>query len=71
LYRKLVASDAIPELGLAFAILTAVRSQEARGARWDEIDFEAGVRIVPLSRMNPHRRPRRERHQVDAGLLLG
>ena len=31
----------VPELCLAFAILTAARSQEARGARWDEFDFKA------------------------------
>ena len=41
LYRKLIATDAIPELCLAFTILTAMRIQEARGARWDEIDLKA------------------------------
>ena len=31
--------------------LTAVRAAEARGARWDEIDLEAGVWTIPASRM--------------------
>jgi integrase len=60
LYRKLVATDAIPELCLAFAITTATRSQEARGARWDEIDFGAKHWTVPVERMKrkrPHRVP--------------
>src|SRR5262249_13853121 len=30
LYRKLIATDAVPELALAFTMLTAVRSAEAR-----------------------------------------
>ena len=58
LYRKLIATDAIPELCLAFTILTAVRSQEARGARWGEIDLKAGVWIVPPSRMKRSREHR-------------
>jgi hypothetical protein len=33
LYARLAASDGIPELCLAFVMLTAVRSAEARGAR--------------------------------------
>ena len=62
--RKLVATDAIPELCLAFTILTAARSQEARGARWDEIDLKAGVWTIPPSRMKrsrQHRVPLSER----------
>ena len=60
LFRKLIATDQIPELGLAFTVLTAVRSQESRGARWDEIDFTQKVWIVPPDRMKrrrPHRVP--------------
>src|SRR4029077_2865647 len=60
LYQKLIASDAIPESCLALLVLTAVRSQEARGARWDEIDFGTGVWTVPGERMKrskPHRVP--------------
>jgi integrase len=58
LYRKLIATDAIPERCLAFTILTAVRSQEARGARWDEFDLKAGIWTVPPSRMKRTREHR-------------
>jgi integrase len=58
LYQRLTAADAIPELCLAFAILTATRSQEARGARWDEIDLKAKLWIVPPSRMKRSREHR-------------
>jgi len=36
-------------------ILTAVRSQEARGARWSEIDFDKGLWTVPAERMKAGR----------------
>ena len=36
---------------LEFAILTAARSGEVRGATWDEIDLEAGTWTVPAGRM--------------------
>jgi integrase len=36
---------------LEFAILTAARSGEARGATWDEIDLEAKVWTIPAERM--------------------
>lgn len=36
---------------LEFAILTAARSGEVRGATWSEIDLETGVWIVPAERM--------------------
>lgn len=36
---------------LRFLILTAARSGEVRGMRWAEIDLEAGVWVVPASRM--------------------
>lgn len=58
LYRRLIATDSIPELCLAFAILTATRSQEARGARWDEIDLKAKLWTVPPSRMKRKREHR-------------
>ena len=34
-----------------FVVLTAVRSGEARGATWDEIDLDARLWIIPPSRM--------------------
>lgn len=36
---------------LEFTILTAARSGEVRGAKWDEIDLEAGVWTIPADRM--------------------
>ncbi len=34
-----------------FAVLTAARSGEARGARWNEIDMDAAIWTVPAGRM--------------------
>ncbi len=45
---------------LEFAILTAARSGEVRGATWDEIDFDAKVWRIPGERMKagkPHTVP--------------
>jgi integrase len=44
---------------LAFLILTAVRSGEARGCRWDEIDMEQRVWIIPAARMKGGRKEHR------------
>jgi integrase len=41
----------VPRLALEFLILTAARSGEVRGARWDEIDLEAKLWTIPASRM--------------------
>lgn len=38
-------------LALEFAILTAARSNEVRGATWDEFDLDAGLWTVPADRM--------------------
>lgn len=40
---------------LEFAILTAARSNEVRGARWSEIDLKAKVWTVPADRMKGRR----------------
>ena len=47
-------------LGLQFLILTAARSNEIRGATWDEIDWGSMVWSIPARRMKmsrPHRVP--------------
>lgn len=36
---------------LEFLALTACRSQEVRGAQWDEIDLDAAIWIIPSARM--------------------
>ena len=56
------ATDAgrVTKLLFEFLILTAVRSGEARGARWEEIDLGACVWLVPATRMkakSKHRVP--------------
>jgi integrase len=38
-------------LALQFAILTAARSGEVRGASWDEIDIDAALWTIPAARM--------------------
>jgi integrase len=43
--------DGISTRALEFAILTAARSGEVRGATWDEFDLEAALWTVPASRM--------------------
>ena len=44
---------------LEFLVLTAVRTNEARGARWSEVDFDAAMWVVPGPRMKE-----REAHDV-------
>ena len=45
-------------LAFEFLLLTAARSGEVRGARWDEIDFDAKTWTVPASRMKAGREHR-------------
>ena len=42
------------KLCLRLLVLTATRSGEARGARWDEIDLEAAEWRIPAERMKAH-----------------
>lgn len=51
---------------LQFLILTAVRSGEARGARWGEIDLEGGFWTIPAERM---KRPVEHRVPLSAEAL--
>lgn len=48
---RLREAEGIGARALEFAILTAARSGEVRGARWAEIDRDAAVWTVPASRM--------------------
>ena len=43
---------------LEFTILTAVRSGEARGAEWTEIDLAAALWTIPAARMKEGREHR-------------
>ncbi len=49
--KKLRAVDGIGARALEFALLTACRSGEARGATWDEIDMDGAVWTIPAKRM--------------------
>lgn len=50
--------EAMAARALEFAILTAARTGETLGARWDEIDLEAKVWTVPAVRMKAGREHR-------------
>jgi integrase len=50
--------DATAALALEFLILTASRTGEALGARWDEIDLTAGLWTIPALRMKAGREHR-------------
>jgi integrase len=48
---SLRAMQGVAPRALEFAILTAARSGEVLGAKWDEIDFQAQLWTVPAERM--------------------
>lgn len=48
---ELRATDGLAARGLEFAILTGGRSDEARSARWSEIDLDAAMWRIPAGRM--------------------
>ncbi len=43
--------EAVAALALEFTILTAARTGEVIGAKWDEVDLEKAIWIIPASRM--------------------
>lgn len=49
--KKLRAVDGMGARAVEFTILTAARSGEVRGARWDEIDLDSRMWVVPAKRM--------------------
>jgi integrase len=48
---KLADAGGMSALALRFAVLSAARSGEARGARWNEIDMAGKVWTIPMERM--------------------
>jgi integrase len=50
--------EAMAGLCLEFTVLTAVRSGEAMGLRWSEIDLEAKLWVIPRERMKRNREHR-------------
>jgi integrase len=66
------ARSSTAALALEFTILTAARTNEVLGARWDEVNFERREWTVPPSRMKAgrvHRVPLSERALTIAGLM--
>jgi integrase len=51
LMQRLVKEEGMGAIALRFAILTAARSGEVRGATWQEIDLEAATWTIPAGRM--------------------
>ncbi|MCH5374054.1 MAG: site-specific integrase, partial [Planctomycetes bacterium] len=50
--------DSVAARALEFVILTAARTGEVLGVRWDEVDFETGVWTIPAERMKNGREHR-------------
>jgi integrase len=57
-WTDLEERDGIGSLALRFAILTAARTGEAIGARWEEIDLDKQTWTVPAARMKGSREHR-------------
>jgi len=55
---ELRARDGVTPRALEFAILTAARSGEVLGARWDEFDLRARLWTIPAARMKAGREHR-------------
>lgn len=49
--RELRQRDGLAPLALELQILTAARPGEVMGARWEEVDLDAGLWTIPASRM--------------------
>jgi integrase len=56
--QRLREREATAALALEFTILTAARTGETLGARWDEIDWETRIWTVPANRMKAGREHR-------------
>ncbi len=57
-WHNLAAEKGVAAAALRFTILTAARTGEAVGARWNEIDFDKAIWTVPASRMKAGREHR-------------
>lgn len=63
-FAALIAKDSLSARCLAFTVLTAARSAEARGARWPELDMEARTWTIP-----PERTKTQQEHVVPLSAL--
>lgn len=57
-FAALKDRDGMGARALEFLVMTAARSQEVRGATWDEIDLDKALWIVPAARMKMGREHR-------------
>jgi integrase len=57
-YAALQGRDGTGARALQLLVLTATRSQEIRGAAWDEFDLEKGLWVIPAQRMKMDREHR-------------
>lgn len=57
-FAQLRAAEGVAALGLAFQLLTAARTGEVIGAKWDEIDLQKALWTVPGLRMKAAREHR-------------
>lgn len=57
-YADIQKVDGMGARALTFAILTAARSGEVRGAAWSEIDLERSIWTIPASRMKAEKEHR-------------
>lgn len=57
-FAALRSRDGMGARALEFAALTASRSREVRGARWEEINLDTGLWIIPAARMKMDREHR-------------
>lgn len=71
LWKQLQAAPGLGARALQFAILTAARSGEVRGATWGEIDLAAKVWTVPAERMKAGREHRVPLSDAACELLRG
>ncbi len=66
---KLKLREGVAARAVEFAILTAARSGEVRKARWDEIDFDKRLWVVPSDKMKAGREHRVPLSQAALDLL--
>jgi integrase len=67
---RLKAVPGVSALALRFAILTAARTSEVLGARWNEVDLDSRVWTVPAARMKARREHRVPLHESAVEVLL-
>lgn len=70
-FSRLQSAEGTGARALEFAILTATRSGEARGARWSEIELVEKVWTIPAARMKANKEHRVPLSPAVLGLLDG